>query len=285
MTGAHIRWSVVVLVSALLLAACGADGGELAADEQVGSDDTPASTVPLPPGGRQPTSDEPLSVLFAGDSIGLELAAPGIAALGGGGSAATYFVANPSITRDPVRNALWEQRLDESDPDVIVLLVGVWERMVFGRDQLDGQTVSEYRTDVIDPFVNLITGHGAEIVWVTSPLVADPVATSQIDFLNEAFRSLGASDDRVQFIDAADAVANPDGSFAEIMSAPGQAAERVRRIDGTHLCPGGAVRMAQLVIDEIVDRWNVPIVDDWQNGAWRDVEPFEAAPTECPAVG
>lgn len=280
-----LRGRTVGLLAAvtLVLGACSAAGGDTTAD--AGESPTTTTTIPLPPGGRQPTPDDPLNVLFAGDSIGLELAAPSIDALGGGGSAATFFVGNPSITRDAARNGLWELRLEQSDPDVIVMLVGVWERMVFGRDQLAGQTVAEYRTQTIDPFIDLITSHGAEVVWVTSPLPQDSTAAAQIEFLNEAFQTLGESDDRVHFVDAVDTVANPDGSFADVMFGPDGTAERVRRIDGTHLCPGGAVRMAQPVLDWIVERWNVPLADDWQNGAWRTAEPFENAAVDCPAVG
>ena len=66
------------------------------------------TTTAVPAGGRQPDAEDPLRVLFTGDSIGVEVAAPAMAAIGGGGSAVTYFVANPSIPRDPARKALWE---------------------------------------------------------------------------------------------------------------------------------------------------------------------------------
>lgn len=297
-TGRLGRWAAVLVAAALVLAACGSAD----ADDELASDDEPASDEPVaarerpvvpptstttsvPPGGRQPTADDPLRVLFAGDSIGIEVAAPAIAALGGGGSAIGYFVANPSIPRDPARRGLWERRLAESNPEVIVLLVGVWERMGFGQAKLEGQTVGEYRAEVIDPFVDLVTSKGAQVVWVSAPLVEDPTAAGQISFLDQAFRSVGETDDRVDYIDAAEAVAGPDGEFIEVVTGPDGFSERVRRIDGTHLCPGGAVRMAQPVIRVIVDRWNLPVDPGWPNGDWRYVVPFEDGAAECPAVG
>lgn len=282
------------LAAALAIAGCstGTDDHELAADDPVeadrsepGDDGAPApTTTSIPPGGRQPDRDDPLRVLFTGDSIGAEVAAPAMAALGGGGSVVNYFVANPSIPRDPARKALWEARLAESDPEVVVVLVGVWERMGFGRDQQQGQTVGEYRREVIDPFVDLVTSQGAELVWVSSPLVEDLTASSQIAFLDEAFRGLGESDDRVEYIDAAGLVAGPDGEFIDVVAAADGSVERVRRLDGTHLCPGGAVRMATPLIESVAQRWNLPVDADWPAGTWRAAVPFEDAPTECPAV-
>ena len=169
---------------------------------------------------------------------------------------------------------------------MVVVLVGVWERMGFGQEQLAGQTVAEYRAEVIDPFIDLVTSQGAELVWVSSPLVEDVTASRQIGFLDEAFRTVGQSDDRVEFIDAAGLVAGRDGEFVAVTTGLGGRPERVRRVDGTHLCPGGAVLMAAARwSDHLAERWNVPVDPDWPTGDWRSAVPFENAATECPAVG
>lgn len=291
--GAAVKLCGAVLVAALVATACAAGADDdLATDDEVRARATTSTvapstttTTPLPAGGRQPDADDPLRVLFSGDSIGYELAAAGIAALGGGGEAITFFVANPSLTREAGRNGLWELRLEESDPEVIVMLVGVWERMVFGRERFFGMTVPQYRTQVIDPFIDLITANGAEVVWVTSPIVDEFEAAEQIKFLNGAFQSLGESDDRVTFIDAAELVANPDGSFTDVLTDEDGTMHRVRRVDGTHLCPDGAIRMARPVVDLIADRWNVAVADDWTTGSWRMSVPFEDHATECPPAG
>ena len=286
-------WVGVLVLGALILATCasGRGGSELASDEPVRSGaatttptTTPAPTTSLPPGGRQPDADDPLRVLFTGDSIGMELAAPAMAAFGGGGAAVTYFVANPSIPRDPTLKGLWEARLDESDPDVIVVLVGIWERMGFGAEQQEGQSITQYRGEVIDPFVDLVTSQGAELIWVSAPVVDEPTAGDQISFLDEAFRSVGETDDRVEYIDAAGLITGPNGEFLDVVTRADGTRERIRRVDGTHLCPGGAVRMAEAVIWSVAHRWNLPVADDWPVGDWRAAVPFEDADVECPAV-
>jgi hypothetical protein len=137
----------------------------------------------------------------------------------------------------------------------------------------------------MDPFVDLVTSQGAELVWVSSPLVEDPTASSQLEFMDAAFRGLGERDDRVEYIEAAGLVAGPDGEFIDVVTGPDGFAERVRRLDGTHLCPGGAVRMAEPLIDFVADRWNLPVSGDWPNGDWRYAQPFENGASECPAVG
>jgi hypothetical protein len=71
----------------------------------------------------------------------------------------------------------------------------------------------------------------------------------------------------------------------DIATSPDGFAERVRRVDGTHLCPGGAVRMAEPVIQLLVDTWNLPVDPGWPNGEWRYAKPFLEADRECPAVG
>jgi hypothetical protein len=193
-------------------------------------------------------------------------------------------VARPALPREPDDLLAWQARLAEVDPDVVVVLVGVWERMVFRQAQLEGQSLTQYRDEVVDPFVDTVANAGAELVWVSSPLVREPTARAQLAFMNGIFEGVGAVDDRVDYVDAAARIIGPDGGHVEMVTGPDGFTERVGRLDGTHLCPGGAVRMAEPVVGLLVDRWNVPVDEDWPNGAWRGAVPFEQAAAECPAV-
>jgi hypothetical protein len=282
----------VLLACSLGLAACGSGVGDrdrVAADPAGAQTDahpeTALAPTSTPPGGRQPAAADPLRVVFAGDSLGIEMAAPAMAALRGGGSTVSFFVDNPGIPRGPLGGLFWSKTLAESDPEVVVLLIGVWERVAFNEARLDGQTLSQYRAEVIDPFVDLVTSHGAEIVWVSSPLVREPTPSAQLSFMNELFHGVGESDDRIEYIDASSRITGPSGEHLDVMTGPGDTLERLRRLDGTHLCPGGAHRIAEPVIQYVVDRWNVPVDDDWANGAWRAAEPFENVTAECPVLG
>ena len=288
------RFVGILLIASAAGTACGSgsdDAAPIADDPVAGSAEpetvstTTSTTTSIPAGGRQPAADDPLRVLFAGDSLAIETAAPTMAALRGGGSAGASFVGAPVIPRGPLGRLFWSNTLDESDPDVVVLLIGVWERMGFKQARSAGQTLSQYRAEVIDPFVDLVTSRGAELVWVSSPVVREPVASSELSFMNEIFEGVSQIDDRVTYIDANRRITGPTGEYVEIATGPDGSAQRLRRQDGTHLCPDGAVRMAEPVIGYVADRWNVPVDQNWPEGAWRTADPFEAAPAECPAPG
>lgn len=300
-------WRVIALLLgfALVAVACGSgDEEELAAEDPVQVPDAGATTTeptttepttttaapttttePPPAGGRQPDEEDPLRILFAGDSIGEELAAPAIAALRGGGSAVSYFVGSPDLARDPARRKLWEARLAQSNPDVIVLLVGVWERMHFIDERYRGRSLGQYRTQVVDRFVDLVTRDGAEVVWVGAPPVRESTASDQLEFLNGVFEQVAEDDERVRYVDGGPVLTTPRGGYVDVATNPDGTRERIRRIDGTHLCPGGAVRLATPVVHLIADRWQIPVGEGWPNQGWRHHVPFDDGDVDCPAVG
>ena len=214
------RFVGILLIASLAGTACGSgsdDAAPVADDPVAGSaePETVSTTTSIPAGGRQPAADDPLRVLFAGDSLAIETAAPTMAALRGGGSAGASFVGAPVIPRGPLGGLFWSNTLDESDPDVVVLLIGVWERMGFKEARSAGQTLSQYRAEVIDPFVDLVTSRGAELVWVSSPIVREPVASSELSVMNEIFEGVSQVDDRVTYIDANRRITGPTGEYVE----------------------------------------------------------------------
>ena len=86
------------------------------------------TTTSVPPGGRQPTPEDPLRVVLAGDSV-MNGLAPAIAtALNEGGDSQVQFDLAPSIARDTASRVLWQQQLDATSPDLVVMLIGTWER-------------------------------------------------------------------------------------------------------------------------------------------------------------
>jgi hypothetical protein len=281
---------VALLATALLAPACGNGNGgaDAAAAAAPGAPTTSTSptttTAPPPPGGRRPTADEPLRVLMAGDSLMADISLAIASTLQDGGQAVARLVAAPSIPRDDTTRALWHQQLDQYDPEVIVIMIGVWEGMA--EDALSTLPLGSpawlrtYRHRNLDPYLDLLTSEGAEVVWVGMPPAQDPERQLEFSSLNRAVRQAAQASPDLIYIPGDTILANPDGSWADILPGPHGTPQRVRRIDTTHLCADGASRLARPVLNHLGRQWGIPLADDWPNRNWRWV--FPAA--DCPPV-
>lgn len=287
---AVLRRSSALLAALLLaagLAACGgsSDGSSDASEtsQETTTTTAPTTTTSVPPGGRQPTPEDPLRVVFAGDSIMGNLAPAAVAALNGGGAVEAKFVLAPSIARDATVQVLWQAQLDEFDPDLIVMLVGTWENAVEGGFPGVPGWREQYEPNVLDPFVELITSEGAQVIWIGMPPTSDVERSYQFAALNEVYAALAERyPDTVQFVDGAAAV-SPNGQYVETIPTTEGGVIRLRRTDGTHLCPDGAVLIARPVLRTIQEDWNVPLMEGWESAEWRLPENVEKA-YECPGI-
>ena len=209
-----------------------------------------------------------------------DLAPPVIAALGRGGVVDAKFVLAPGVALDATSTVLWQQQLATFDPEVIVVLVGTWETDGDLGPPGEAGWRPRYDAQILDPFVNLVTGEGAELIWVGMPAVRDPTSTFLLANLNAAYAALADRFDQVSYIPGGEFISAPTGGYAEFLEGD-HGVERIRRIDGLHLCPGGAVRLAEPLVDAIVARWNVAAVGDWRDADWRRPPAF-LKPEECP---
>ena len=177
---------------------------------------------------------------------------------------------------------LWRTQLDEYDPEVIVMMVGVWEGMVVDglRREALGSLAWErsYRRDVLDPYLRLLTSRGAEVIWVGMPPVPDAQRQLGFSSINRAVRQLARTLPDLYYIPGDQILASPDGAWAETLPGPDGRPQRVRRVDGTHLCAEGAVRLARPVLALLERRWAIPLAERWPNRDWRWVFP----PEDCP---
>ena len=284
------RWRPLAALAAagLLLAGCGSsdDGDDRSASAEEATTTTagPATTTtePLPPGGRRPTSEDPLRVLMAGDSLMADVSLAISSTIQDGGSGVAKLVAAPSLARDDVTRALWRQQLAEYDPEVIVVLVGVWEGMA--EDALTDRVLGspqwerEYRRTALVPYLDLMTSEGAKVIWIGMPPSPDLRRALEWSSINRAVRTLSTQRDDLTWVPGDEILANPDGSWADILPGPQGNPQRVRRIDTTHLCAEGAVRLARPVLDELQDQYEIPLAENWPTRDWRWVFP----PDECP---
>lgn len=236
----------------------------------------PTTTTTLPKGGRLPTPADPLRVVMAGDSVMAGLWPPVKMALEDGGAAEVRFVLTPSILRDPTIRFTWEQQLEEFKPEVIMMFVGTWEsRQV---ETTAGQKLSigdpqwrqSYETEVLDPWIHFISEHGAKVVWIGSPVVANDEANLLFYTLNQVFKDLPSRFPQVTYLDSASELQGPTPGFHAIIPSENGTPIRTRQLDGLHLCPDGAALVAKPVLQYFTDTWAVPLAFGWQNMNWRD---------------
>ena len=272
------------MVLSLALAAACTVGGDDASGPTTTESTIPPTTTSLPPGGRQPTPEDPLRVTFGGDSVMAELAPAMIQALEGGQETIGRFLLAPSLARNASTRVTWTQELARHDPDLIVVLVGFWEDSVVGPDASAAPGwAQQYRTQVVEPFVDLITAGGAKVLWIGMASVVDPVRTARFARLNSVYVDVAEARDDVDYLAAGDYLSSPQGGYTEVLNAPGSGQPvRIRRLDGLHLCPGGVDLLGEPVLEAITAQWNVDAVYGWQQGSWRR-PPLLNAPEECPA--
>ncbi|HMQ25361.1 MAG TPA: hypothetical protein PKA98_05195 [Acidimicrobiales bacterium] len=287
----RLVWAVVPAALALAVsAACATDvenpavaqGTEPSAAEATDVAPT-TTTTPVPPGGRQPTPADPLRVVLAGDSVMNGLAPAVATALNEGGDSQVQFDLAPSIARDTASRVLWQQQLETTRPDLVVMLIGTWERGDANFQPGHPNWAPQYQAQVLDPFAEMVTDAGAQILWIGMPAVESGADTLQLVALNSQFRALAERDDDVDYVEGGDYLNGPDGGYTDRLPGADGTLERVRRLDGLHLCPEGSERLAVPVLEYAQQQWNVAVAPGWETMPWRE-PPTLDKPEECPPV-
>jgi hypothetical protein len=222
--------------------------------------------VPAPPA-------VPARALLVGDGVMYDAAPALEAALRAGGVA--EVLAAPrfgfGLTRPEVYDwrREWRALVSSARPDLVVLLVGPWDVrtvVVDGRLLAPGSPGWEaFYGALADEAVGILTAGGARLLWVGMPLVdVRPDIGARVAPFNAELRRVAARHPSVTFVDAAAALAGPDGRYAAVQLEDGRP-ERVMKPDGEHLCPAGAARLAAAVVAA------VPLSpgDGWRHAAWR----------------
>jgi peptidoglycan/LPS O-acetylase OafA/YrhL len=150
----------------------------------------------------------------------------------------------------PEWDATWRARLNVSDPDVAVLLLGRWElmdRKLGGRFQHVGEPdFDTYLRGELNLAVSILLSKGAHVVILTAPYnrryerpngeLYDEDLPERVDAWNRLLLEVAAkNDDRTTVIDLNKRVC-PDGEFTSSI-------DRLRiRSDGLHFTPDGVRR-------------------------------------------
>lgn len=246
--------------------------GEAGASGAAGSAPPTTTTSTAPPG--------PPQVVLAGDSLMRELSAPLIAALAGPAEAS--YVAMPSVFETPTAVAEWEGRMASAPPDLVVVLVGTWEGILVQQRHLEPGFADVY-AEGVRPFVDVVAGGGAEVLWLGYPALDTAEEAAQLAALDEVWSGLPGVFPGVSYLDAGEAVA-PAGEFLETVPLPGGGDLRVRQGDGRHLCPEGALLMAEPVVQAVADQLGLTPNPGWQEGGWRDDPAAYEHPELCGGV-
>ena len=261
---------------------CGFGVGHLLPEEGSVSAATTA-VAPAP----SPVEDGTHRVVLAGDSVMAGLVPAVEAALGG--AVEVEFIVTPAILRDPSVRFTWSQELEAIDPDVVVMLVGTWEeRAVPDGLETDGTTTTvdeawtrAYRDEVVEPWLELVTSTGAEVLWIGAPPVEDDQLAGFFHQINAVFAALPAAHPEVRFLDPADALGPAGDGFLDVLRLPDGSAVRLRQVDGLHLCPAGAALLGADVADALAADLGVAVTGGWEQGPWREdaqVFPAEGCP-------
>ncbi len=158
--------------------------------------------------------------------------------------------------------------------------MGHWEYLSVLGGFAEGDLLEpgSYAAEVLEPFADLVTAEGAEVLWVGPAVIEDTEEAEVVTGLEVDFRALARQRPDVDFVDADTWVA-PDG-FTETLPGPDGEPVPVRRADGIHLCPDGQILLAQGLLGEVAERLELTPdpgwADDW--AAAQEPEPGGCAP-------
>ena len=200
------------------------------------------------------------------------------------------FSGQPARPRTDVQRAEWLGAVEAFAPDLVVEYMGYWE---FAAAGLSSPPIGEegfaevYRRDVLIPWFDDLEALGADVVV----LGAAPTGNPDVDPLVEVALAIVAAEvaDRpsVTYLPTAQVLA-PDGHTHVLPDPITGVPERVRRVDGLHLCPDGGERVADLLVEHLEAAYSVRFDRDlpatgWRAGDWRVALPVDLA-VECPPV-
>lgn len=226
---------------------------------------------------------EPVSVLLAGDSIMGDTAPAVLAALRTAGQpVVARFELAPVIPRTLADLLHWQQIIDQDHPDLLVYVVGIWETATVNIETpLSSAGWQErYRSKVLEPWFGWLERNGVRTVWLSMAPIRDATVDQRVQSVMAVIAESAGAHQSVDFVPSSRALA-PFGIYAEFLTGADGSLERVRRVDGLHLCPAGAQRMASLVLEALTARFGITVPDGWQAGSWRTAVTYDLA-TECP---
>jgi hypothetical protein len=223
-----------------------------------------SATAPAP---QPPAPRPPARIVLIGDSLMGEVAAAVQAAVDGTASVQHVLTIGTANVSDDWWD-VWPRVLDEYDPDAIAVMVGPWE---INGDDLGTPAWRAWYASRLDRWADLLAAEGADLYWLTAPPARERAVERGLAVVNHEYEQLAQRRSGITLVDSA---ASLGGTYRE-WTAGG---ERLRRIDGLHLCPAGEVQLATALLEAM----HVRPEAEWERGAWTTHEPAYS-PVECGA--
>jgi hypothetical protein len=246
----------------------------------------PATTTTVPagtaPAGRiepRAATTEPARALVvsdAGNSILFD-AEPALAASLAPSAFRPHTIGGFGLSVFPeVWHGVFGTDVPADDPDVVVVMMGNKDFTAAVTDPVT------YRAQ-LDEAVRLMTVKGARILWLGLPPHADLLEEQGRRAVNALFAELPIRfPGVVRYVPTDGVLGGPGGTYVRSMA---DGPVRKLQPDGSfdeHLCPAGAVRLAQLVRDELAAFVAVPPAPGgWQDQPWRGERRFDDPPGAC----
>lgn len=288
-------------MAALCLAACGSSDSASPAvgNEPIRPAPTAAATTAEPvttPAEPVTTPAEPVttpttiaparlaltSIAVLGDSMSAGLAAPLRAALESGACHMEWRWCIGFLI--PSSAVVWAEILTEDTPDVVVLFFAPWENEALQEgtviDPTDPDWPAIYRRVHVEPWVEVARASGSRVVWVSMPLSREPLLSSQHQEFNNIWAEVVANEPSMFWVDGAEILAMPDGSFTEIDNSV-EPPVRLINLDGMHICPPAAERIADAVLTVLASQFRIEVQPGWRDSGWETYP--EAFGPGCPA--
>lgn len=275
------RLAALLVLAAVTAAGCGDDTD--AAQSDAGSATTittttePTTTTTIP---TTTTTLPPPTIVVAGDSIVYDVS-PALEAALDPAVADVIPLIVPAIAADTSREVLL-QRVDESQPELVVVAVGVWER---GHRTSNGALLGDpgfaeaYSAEVLDVVRQRVEAVGGDLLLLGPPTVWEDSTNVQFGELEMIWAGYATHHPSVDFVDV-DAWVSEGGGFVEFDEGDGPRT-RLRRTDRVHLCVEGATRVARGLISEFEARLGIDAgatATGWEQGEWTERFPAD----ECP---
>jgi peptidoglycan/LPS O-acetylase OafA/YrhL len=228
---------------------------------------------------RTVTAADPLRVLIVGDSVSYD-AEPGVLAIFQASGAAAATAVNAlgfGLTLGPYDwRHEWARLVAERRPEVVVMFLGGWDEAFMAKEGADAYG------HILDEAVAVLTAGGAKLLLVGMPITVNRAGIPYPRIVPNAFRAAAARHQpTVGFLDL-DPVVSPGGRYMAYLDGPA-GRERVRKMDGTHLCPSGSARIGRAIFDAVAASWALPAPPaEWRAGDWALNPRFDDPHGACP---
>jgi hypothetical protein len=213
----------------------------------------------------RPTSERPLIVWVAGDSLVAET-----------GAALARLVESSLAVRVTVRvrdcsglcrpdffdwPALMKTDMSRFRPDAVVVMFG-------GNDGQDMRAEGQELVAFTDPWkreyarrvgeaMDILTRGDCRVFWIGGPVMRSPELSRQTDIMNTIYRQEAGVRESVTYVDGWKLFSGAERGFAEWLPDPSGKPRLVREPDGVHLTELGGERMATEVLRLMGRYWEL----------------------------